>query len=70
MGVHGSRPEDCQSSQEAGEIADRLFQMGETESSGNDCAETSWGSQFAAAGYYKEAAKWYKRRDELKAQGK
>lgn len=69
MGIDHSSPEDCQTSKEAYEIADRMKIFGESEwnSTGD---EFTAASALNAARFFQDASAYYKRGDELKAQGK
>lgn len=69
MEIEHSSPEDCQTSQEAYEIADIMKTFGESElnSTGD---EFTAASALNAARFFKDASAYYKRGDELKAQRK
>ena len=64
----GDQPEDCQTSQEAQSIADRMkiFAEGRMEDDGMTCA----GSHFSANSAWNEYQRYQNRADELRKQGK
>ena len=69
MGIPHSSPEDCQTSAEAYEIANRMMTFGNAEydSTGD---EFTVGACFNAASFFNEAKLYFQRGDELAAQGK
>ena len=69
MGIEQSSPKDCQTSEEAYEIARRFEGFGDSEL-GSTGDEFTIGSSFSAYFHYKTAAEYYKRGDELKKEGK
>lgn len=65
----GCSPEDCQTSKEAREIANRLDCLGGS-AAGDAGGEFGWGNSLAAASRYKEAARFHERADYLASIGK
>ena len=64
-----TRPEDCETSEQAQQIADRLMSMGNSRFDDAD-GEFGIGSSFSAANAFNEASKYQARAEELKRQGK
>ena len=64
-----TRPEDCQTSEEAQRIADRLMSEGNSRFNDAD-GEFGIGSSFSAANAFNEASKYQARAEELRRQGK
>ena len=69
MGIGGSNPEDCQSSAEAQQMANRFKTLAES-ARNDDTGMIMAANQFTAADRYREAQRWQARADELRAQGK
>ena len=62
-------PNDCQTSEEAKAVGDRLMAIGNARFDDAD-GEFGIGSSLSAASAFDEATKYYERAEELKRQGK
>lgn len=69
MGGESSSPSDCETSQQAREIGNRMYSYGES-ALGDADGEFGVGNAAAAASHFKQASQYYARAEELEKQGK